>query len=1035
MNSTDGNQTILPTRISNVEIIELNNAGGANTATLNLAQVAGLQSASIQGSTAATTISNLASASTALSAVGNTGAVTFTFANTAVSGTDNIALAVNGQTGAVVVNSSGTNDIEALTLTTTGSASTLASLAVQDDTASTARTLTINGNQALTVTAALGASLTTVDASGMTSGGAVTLTMGASVAPTVTGSLGADTLTVSAVTGDYSLNAGAGNDVITDATGWTTTDTVNGGEGVDAFSTTAALAVGYTKASPTTFTGIEQLRLSTGMANAALTVENISTEINRVELRGGITNAGASTITGNAGEFTVTVGRSATGAQRVAQNDALASALVIVDTGVAATDRLNLSNTSVDTDTGLSLNAFAGQNITSTGYERVDLSTGSVLGADNTVGTVVITPDGGTGTLNISGVNNIGTGAITAAAINASGLTGSAALTMGAAAVNVTSITGSANADTLVGDASSSIAGGAGNDTITGGASNDTILGEAGVDSITAGAGNDSIDGGLGNDVIVMASNLNASDTINGGDGVDTMSITNVTATAISAQIGARVSNIETLRFDGAGALVQDLSVFSATTLATITNNVAQSLTLSNASANVATLNFTGADAGTIIFTRETDTASNAITVSNASGIDATALTANDEETITLTSSAAGATLVSIGTVTAGDLTTLTVSGNKAYSVTTLTAANLATVTITASGNVDLGAASTNALTSINSSAAGGTVRMIAESNLANLTLVAGNGNHTISSGSGNDILTGADGADSLTGGLGNDSVSGVAGNDTIVAGAGQDTLSGGAGTDTLQTGTVASYGNDGGASAVLGLVINAGTTALLETTIDDYVQFAGANNISADLLGITASSMGRIGAVNTVSNRISSIDTFEVFTGSNGTDYIVGTSAANTITGGTGADIMTGGAGATIADTFIVSAAMSVAATAVAGLDGDDKVTATSSVTFGNGVDVITDFNAAVDLLSGLYGGALPATLVGQLAADLGAAAAYQFRGNFTAGTGAFVGAADGADTLIVYGGAGAQDDLATNTTMIVLVGTTAVTATNMIA
>ena len=74
---------------------------------------------------------------------------------------------------------------------------------------------------------------------------------------------------------------------------------------------------------------------------------------------------------------------------------------------------------------------------------------------------------------------------------------------------------GGSGKDTLNGDA--------GNDTLIGGAGNDTINGGADDDTIDGGAGADTIDGGTGNDTIVFdAADL----VINGGDGIDTLLIT-----------------------------------------------------------------------------------------------------------------------------------------------------------------------------------------------------------------------------------------------------------------------------------------------------------------------------------------------------------------------------------------------------------------------------------------------------------------------------------------------------------------------------
>ena len=157
----------------------------------------------------------------------------------------------------------------------------------------------------------------------------------------------------------------------------------------------------------------------------------------------------------------------------------------------------------------------------------------------------------------------------------------------------------------------------------------------------------------------------------------------------------------------------------------------------------------------------------------------------------------------------------------------------------------------------------------------------------------------------------------------------------------------------------------------------------------------------------------------------------IDGDAGNDILTGNGGADSMTGGTGG---DTFNVALGMSVAATAVIGLTAGNIAT-DSTIVFADGVDVITDFGTGTDVMSGLYPAALPATLVGESATDLSAAAAYQFRGDYNSTTGEFVGSAGGTDTLVVFGGAGIQDNLNTNTSMIVLEGVTSVTAADFVA
>jgi Ca2+-binding RTX toxin-like protein len=143
---------------------------------------------------------------------------------------------------------------------------------------------------------------------------------------------------------------------------------------------------------------------------------------------------------------------------------------------------------------------------------------------------------------------------------------------------------------------------------------------------------------------------------------------------------------------------------------------------------------------------------------------------------------------------------------------------------------------------------------------------------------------------------------------------------------------------------------------------------------------------------------------------GGAGNDTIVGGDAADTITGGFGADTMTGGAGV---DNFVQTDLHGVTATAVTDVSTGAAMAATvvfavgDSITYGNGIDVITDFTAgaAGDTADTFVAGAAT-SLVGVAHDQLNAADDINFlSGSFNATTNTFTITADGlgADTLIV--------------------------------
>jgi Ca2+-binding RTX toxin-like protein len=164
----------------------------------------------------------------------------------------------------------------------------------------------------------------------------------------------------------------------------------------------------------------------------------------------------------------------------------------------------------------------------------------------------------------------------------------------------------------------------------------------------------------------------------------------------------------------------------------------------------------------------------------------------------------------------------------------------------------------------------------------------------------------------------------------------------------------------------------------------------------------------------------VDTLTSIENATGTAGVDYIIGSAGANTITGAAGNDVMTGGAGV---DTFVQAAAASTVLTAETVTEAGILVTET--ITFGNGVDVITDFTAGNggDILDAQAAGAPTAALGSNQAADT-SGTMFFLSGTFVAATGLFTITANGAgaDTLIFEGDAGAN--LAAVNDAIVLVG-----------
>jgi Ca2+-binding RTX toxin-like protein len=786
--------------------------------TFDLVNTTGLNSMLMRNSSAALTVNNIPSTTGTTFTIQDQAAdVNLNFTNSALVGANSFTLALSGAqsdaTGGADVTiaqqaGTDTSGLETVTLTSGGSAANfLDSLAAQNAAAtSTLATLNVTGAQGLTVTTGLAASVRTVDASGMTGANGLTAPFAATAAVTVTGSGGDDALTFTANNADSTINAGAGNDVIS-ITNFNTNDSIAGGDGTaDRLDITAVNAEAIA-ANLTNTTGFEQLSLNTaGSGGATLNATRFGS-IDTVRLNKG--TAGAYTVTLAAGTQTLGIAEPTAGT-----NATLGGLLTVNDTGTATTDVLNITNR--DTDTTSATNNFAGAAITVNGFETVNLNTGSVATVAQTTGVITLNNDSlsGANTLNVSGANGVtvarvdsnSSGLLT---IDASGLTGTAALTMTAAPVytvstGTTKITGSANADTLLGIAAASgstIVGGAGNDTITGGsqadsitgdAGNDTISGAAGNDTISGGDGNDtidvsggagtvSLDGGAGNDTVNLAATLTASDVVVGGEGTDTLRI----SAAATAATAAGVSGFETLSLDA--AVAQGMEQFTNNTGFTQINyNAAATIAVTNAAAAVTAIQVDTSGANVYSLGRLVDTTSNSLTITPETGGPRTVatLTIDNEESVTINTGTKAGDNLTITTLNAADLTTLTVSGSNNVTITNPigAAANLATISaagLTGTLSVDASTSTANGTFTGSFSAAntitGGTGAD---------TITGGTAADSLTGGNGADVIDGGAGADTLLGGLGNDSISGGIGDDTITGGVGNDTLAGGDGAD-----------------------------------------------------------------------------------------------------------------------------------------------------------------------------------------------------------------------------------------------------------
>lgn len=365
----------------------------------------------------------------------------------------------------------------------------------------TGGTLTINGAATLvTLSAALDNDLAVINASGMTAGG-ISATLGTLVTQTVTGGAGADAITTSAVLTTGSVNAGAGTDTLVIASA--------------SHLATPALAAKYTN--------FETLRFATGltfdMANAPSGITAIET-------------AGVAT---------------------VSNMSATQAANVLMRTNAAAgtADALNLQ-LAAQSGTSDALTITAGTGLTTTG--ALDIAALTVTGFE------ILNLRANPGPTSTAGAGGAGdrttniTGTITGATLREINLTGTAVNIANVATTVPVTINGSA----LTGDglAASSQAG----LTVAGSAVvGSTITGSAVRDVFTIGAEGSAYNGGAGNDRMTTTVALLVADgitdgTMDGGSGTDTLVVSDTTGVTLTDNHFTKLTGFEGLTLTNTGA-------------------------------------------------------------------------------------------------------------------------------------------------------------------------------------------------------------------------------------------------------------------------------------------------------------------------------------------------------------------------------------------------------------------------------------------------------------------------------------------------
>lgn len=526
---------------------------------------------------------------------------------------------------------------------------------------------------------------------------------------------------------ELSITGGSGNDTVVSAVGFTGTDSLNAGEGTnDVLSIRATADVA-----------------AVGALNALLAPVAIG--FDTLDLRS-LDNAGV-----DAADFTVDMdvvpGVSAI-TMRVA--DATDKAVFTLnDLTQAQAENLTVLHTGTDADTDSEI--------------IVDMKTN---GTDTVKLTATVTQD--TQVVELNDANdNIENAQITLRGafttnldVDATSFTTSLTVSGGAAdeSLVITNAHTSATFDMSAVASDITVTLGAGTQTVTTGAGDDTVTMATGKKTVNLGAGDDTL-----STTVAMLGTATASwDTINAGEGTDTLLLTS--AAAVSAEAALGLSGFERLKITDAAAAdaTINMGVFSDTfSRITIGDTNDAVVTLSNVASAFNDLRFdASAETDTeATLTRIADSSSNALTVTMTGGETVKALTVDNEELLTITST--NTTGVTITTLNAADVTTLTLTGAADVIITNAIGGSVVLATVDASNLA--GAATVNASNS--------------------LVAVTATGN---ASTGGVFTFTGASGNDVITGGLAADVLSGGAGRDTITGGEGADYINGGAGRDTI---------------------------------------------------------------------------------------------------------------------------------------------------------------------------------------------------------------------------------------------------------
>lgn len=638
---TGGNAgtTFVATNISGVEVLNIRNVSG-QTNSLDASTIAGLTNINADRATSAVTLTNLATGAAA--GVTGNGAVT----NGALSfgyktATDAAVLNVSGGTtaGAITVSSTPA----AVTVNSTGVANTIGTVAL----GGAATGLTVNAATNLTTGNITGFTGT---AAKITAAGSATLVTLGTIENTTVKTIDASGLTAGGIKATLNTNTaivvtgGAGNDNITTGAVLATGASVDAGAGTD------TLVVG-TAAHLTAATGAyyKNFEVVSNGAGASLDLSNIA----------GITSVISSADAGSFSKMTATQAASVS----VTANQTGGTTYALADaTGTADVLSIVAKNSTATTTVAL-------QALTVDGFETLNITESSGSATLGSGGATAFTSASTLKNITLAGAYStqldISSNAVKVVSVDASAATAGETITTGGQ-TGALVVTGSAQADTI----------------------NVGSLGAGGTAAINAGAGADAI---KGSQAQIVAAN------INGGDGVDTLTINDNGLTVNDATF-RNVLNVEKLALTGTGALTFTVGGYANSNIAGVNGGVLD-VTAANLTAggtvdasglgagNSLKLSVTDTGAGNADYTITTSTSgADSITIAGVMGTGKVVISgANNTKGITVDTTGIGTSLGAASTYTGGSgadtfkvsgLNTATITGGAGADIITLTAAD-----------------------------------------------------------------------------------------------------------------------------------------------------------------------------------------------------------------------------------------------------------------------------------------------------------------------------------------------------------------------